>query len=129
MAVHFVSRQLRARVLDEDEPLWLVKHPRRSYLVALYKATPPWVTRQSIQKIQQEAKWFSRLRGVEHVMDHIVPLNHPLVCGLNVPWNIQLITRAQNAAKSNIWCPDQLNFEFENHCIKDQLYKQSLLML
>lgn len=46
--------------------------------------------------------------GVEHVIDHIVPLNHPMVCGLNVPWNWRIITRQQNAAKSNAFCPDQL---------------------
>jgi hypothetical protein len=39
-------------------------------------------------------------------LDHVVPINHPLVCGLHVEWNLQVITSAENLAKSNNWWPD-----------------------
>jgi predicted nucleic acid-binding Zn ribbon protein len=34
-------------------------------------------------------------------IDHIIPLNHPNVCGLNVPWNMQYLSIDDNNLKSN----------------------------
>ncbi len=41
----------------------------------------------------------AKRRGLE--VDHIIPLKHPNVCGLHVPENLQMLTRSQNAQKSN----------------------------
>lgn len=39
--------------------------------------------------------------GIEHHVDHIHPLVHPLICGLHVPANLQVITGSENVQKSN----------------------------
>lgn len=67
-------------------------------------ATPFWLT--SIQKAQiQEfydiAVAKTMQTGVAHQVDHIHPLQGKAVCGLHVPWNLQVITASENAGKSN----------------------------
>lgn len=103
---------MRRKILAGDIPWWVEQHPRRSYIIAANLATPDWVNRDELTALHKEAKGLTVKSGIEHVLDHIIPLSHPSVCGLTVPWNLRIVTRAQNAAKSNHWHPDQLAFDF-----------------
>ena len=58
-------------------------------------ATPIWVDRAALLEIYTEAT------DRNLTVDHIVPLQHPLVCGLHVPWNLQLLTSSENSRKGN----------------------------
>jgi 5-methylcytosine-specific restriction endonuclease McrA len=67
-------------------------------------ATPPWITlkeKRQIRDLYLEARNLTRQHGELYVVDHIVPLRSDIVCGLNVPWNLQILTQKDNLSKSN----------------------------
>ncbi len=67
-------------------------------------ATPPWLTakqKSEIRQLYQIAITMSKTTGEQYVVDHIVPLRSPDVCGLHVPWNLRVITQKENLKKSN----------------------------
>ena len=57
-------------------------------------AIPPWANLEKIKEFYQNCP-----EGY-HV-DHIVPLQHPLVCGLHVSENLQYLTAEENLKKGN----------------------------
>jgi len=68
------------------------------------KATPSWLSEQhkeSIAQVYAECSTLSKETGEPHHVDHIVPLKNPTVCGLHVPWNLQILTKQENSVKSN----------------------------
>ena len=71
------------------------------YRAAKLQATPPWVDLKEIRKIYEEADKLTRETGVQSSVDHIHPLQGKISCGLHVPWNLQIITLAENCSKGN----------------------------
>ena len=68
------------------------------------KATPEWLTKEHLSDILQiyqdvqDIQWLS-----EELLqvDHIIPLQGKNVCGLHVPWNLQILTKSENCRKGN----------------------------
>ena len=73
------------------------------------RATPKWLTPQERNLIAEHYRyartctWFMREL---YVVDHVVPKISQWVCGLHVPWNLQVLPATVNTAKGNNWWPD-----------------------
>lgn len=68
------------------------------------KATPSWLSKSQqldIAAFYAKAGEMSLAYGANIQVDHIVPLKGENICGLHVPWNLQLVTRSYNCSKNN----------------------------
>jgi hypothetical protein len=85
----------------------LPKSWRKSWMIARIVATPPWFDAGRVRAIYEAAARLTRITGEKHVVDHVVPLQHPLVCGLHYHGNLRVVREKRNAAKSNTFYVDQ----------------------
>lgn len=80
-----------------------------TYRAKLANALPKWL---SLQRLRS---FYSKCPANLEV-DHIIPINHSDVCGLHVPWNMQYLSRTENAQKSN-----SFDFTYNNESWKIRL--------
>ena len=71
-----------------------------------YQATPPWLTNRHKKQIrelyEERQKRSEEEEGVEYHVDHIIPLAfYDNVCGLHVPWNLQLLKEDEHRKKTH----------------------------
>jgi hypothetical protein len=80
-----------------------IKAKRRA---AKLQATPLWSETESIAEIYATAIELTKSEGITYHVDHIVPLQSDLVCGLHCLANLQILTKRENLRKSNLHWPD-----------------------
>lgn len=95
--------------------LWRVANRSRANALAMkyhaskLSATPDWLSKEQISEINDlyaMVQMFKLYTGTEYHVDHIVPLQGETVCGLHVPWNLQLLPWDENISKGNRHWPD-----------------------
>jgi hypothetical protein len=96
--------------LNKKTREWFRKNPEklRGYLAKRraqrLNATPKWLSKEDLKRIDDiytSAKVLGEKFKVNYHVDHIIPLNGENVCGLHVPWNLQLLEASLNIAKGN----------------------------
>jgi hypothetical protein len=68
-------------------------------------ATPSWADLEAIKGMYELAAIFNRT-GINLHVDHVIPLQSDLVCGLHCEANLQLLQASDNASKGNRHWPD-----------------------
>lgn len=79
----------------------------------LQRRKPKWADTNLLRAYRRLIAIYSRCAGVQFSEDHIVPLNHPAVCGLHCEANIALIPLRDNQRKSNTHWPDMPEQQLE----------------
>ena len=97
----------RRALLRGEVPKWIANSKRAAYIRAVVLSAPPWVDLKELRAMKARAAWETTMSGKLHVLDHIVPVTHPLVCGLTVPWNLRIVPWDTNLSKSNEFSPEQ----------------------
>lgn len=58
---------------------------------------------KEILEVYKECRRLTKVTGIRYEVDHIIPIKHKNVCGLHVPWNLQILTKHENSSKNNIF--------------------------
>lgn len=91
---------LRAYAARNKDKLGAATRNRQAKKLA---AMPSWVDKEALRIVYEQCAYITRLTAEPHEVDHIVPLQHSAVCGLHVPWNLQIIPTIENRRKANFF--------------------------
>ena len=84
---------------EANGPLYAARVAKRRAVKC--SSTPAWANLKAIKRIYQMCARVSQETGVQHHVDHVIPLQGKRVCGLHVEHNLQIIPATDNRKKSN----------------------------
>jgi len=71
---------------------------------AKMQRTPNWLTKEdyhAIRTLYETAAALTKATGINHHVDHIIPLQGRTVSGFHCPNNLQILTQFENCSKNN----------------------------
>ena len=93
------SRASNKKHRDRKNAEWAKWHADR------LQRTPKWADLKAIRAVYTAARRVTRLTGVEHHVDHIVPMRGKLVSGLHIAENLRVLPGPENLAKGSKFMP------------------------
>jgi len=69
------------------------------------RANVSWANQDKIKEFYAESIRRTKMTGIQHHVDHIVPLVNDHVCGLHNEFNLQVLTASENSSKRNKFTP------------------------
>lgn len=102
--------QANKEKINARSTIWWKNHPEQhankqaARRARKRKAMPKWLTQKQLDHIKTyyaAARMFTLEFGMQMDVDHIIPLKGKDVCGLHVPWNMQIMEHITNTAKGN----------------------------
>jgi hypothetical protein len=85
----------------EEQRRSLVAHHAGKRRAAKLQRTPAWANADAIRAVYDQARAMTDSTGVEHHVDHVIPLRGKRVSGLHVANNLQVIPASENVRKHN----------------------------
>jgi hypothetical protein len=96
-----IPENKKKRAQFRKDNLHIFRRYQSTRRARIYTATPKWMNIVKVQDIYKEAVELEYITGIEFHVDHIIPLNHKLVCGLHCEDNLQILTSYENMKKYN----------------------------
>ena len=80
------------------------------YHASKLQRTPKWANMEKIKKFYIQAHELTESTGIEHAVDHIIPLQGEFISGLHIETNLQILTKSKNSSKSNKFVPYSITY-------------------
>lgn len=96
-------REQQRQIQKRDAHKYRAKY--KEYMATKRGATPPWFDKVLVEEAYHLAQLRTRATGFQWHVDHVVPLQSPIVCGLHTIENLQVIPGVLNLSKSNRFWP------------------------